>query len=527
MTPRSLPRQENLDRLRSGETWDILVIGGGATGLGTALDAASRGYRVALLEARDFAHGTSSRSTKLIHGGVRYLAQGNLPLVREALHERGLLVRNAPHLVHTREFLVPAYRYWQLPYYGTGLWFYDRLAGGLSLGRSRWISRADTLARASTIHPAGLKGSILYTDGQFDDARLAVSLARTFAGLGGLALNYLSVTALNKRQGRVVGVEARDSETGAAFQIAAAAVVNATGVFADAVRRMDEPDAPAMIAPSQGAHIVLDRTFLPGTTAVMVPHTDDGRVLFAIPWHNRVLVGTTETLMATLPVEPRPLEVEIDFLLKHARRYLDGAPTRSDIKSAFAGLRPLIRRERAKRIATAKLSREHAVFVSESGLVTITGGKWTTYRTMARDAVDHAARVAGLPGRPCETAALRLHGWREPGDGPASHRSLHGSDEPLVEELSRERPGWDEPLHSALPYTPADVVWSARNEAARTVEDVLCRRTRALFLDARASMEIAPRVAALLAEELNRDPAWQADQVEQFRGLAAGYLAAS
>ena len=334
----------------------------------------------------------------------------------------------------------------------------------------------------------------------------------------------MPVTRLIKREGRITGVEARDEETGASLEVPARAVVNATGVFADSVRRMDEPGAPPMIAPSQGAHLVLDRSFLPGSTAIMVPRTDDGRVLFAIPWHDRVLIGTTDTAMAVVPVEPRPLTMEVDFLLDHARRYLDRAPGRGDIKSLFAGLRPLIRPEGAEGTATAKLSREHAVFVSQSGLVTVTGGKWTTYRPMAKDAVDHAARVAGLPGRPCETAALKLHGWNQHIDKMTSHGAYHGADLPAVLELSREHPDWSEPLHPSLPYTPADVVWGARHEAARTVEDVLCRRTRVLFLDARVAMEMAPRVAGLLAAELGRDPAWQSEQIEQFRSLASSYM---
>src|SRR5271165_4283273 len=347
----SLSRNKCLDRLRGSETWDILVIGGGATGLGTAVDAASRGYRTLLLEARDFAHGTSSHSTKLIHGGVRYLAQGNIPLVREALHERGLLLQNAPHLVHCRDFVVPAYHSWQLPYYGMGLWLYDRLAGELSLGRSRWISRTETLTRVPTMRSQGLRGGILYTDGQFDDARLAIVLARTLADLGGCALNDLPVTALARQGGRLAGATARDLETGEEFAVSARAVVNASGVNADDIRRLDEPGAPSLIAPSQGTHIVLDRSFLPGETAVMVPKTDDGRVLFAIPWSGRVLVGTTDTSMATLPPEPRPFDDELDYLLDHAGRYLEKAPVRSDVKSAFAGLRPLIRPASSRGVA--------------------------------------------------------------------------------------------------------------------------------------------------------------------------------
>jgi glycerol-3-phosphate dehydrogenase len=512
-----------LERLSASEPWDILVIGGGATGLGTAMDAASRGYRTALLEAGDFARGTSSRSTKLIHGGIRYLAQGNLPLVREALRERGLLQHNAPHLVQSRDFLVPAYHLWQLPYYGTGLWLYDRLAGSAGLGSSKWLSRAGTLSRVPTLRSSGLRGSILYSDGQFDDARLAISLVRTVCDLGGLALNHTPVTQLSKRGGRICGVDARDNETGARFSVSARAVVNATGVFVDTVCKMDEPSAQPIIIPSQGAHIVLDGKFLQGSTAVMIPRTDDGRVLFAIPWHDRVLIGTTDTSMAVLPEEPRPLAMEVDYLLEHARRYLDRGPDRGDIRSTFAGLRPLIRPQGAKGMNTARLSREHAVFVSQSGLVTITGGKWTTYRPMARDAVDHAARVAGLPGRPCETAALKLHGWQLPTEKSMGHRSFYGADLPAVEALAREHSAWSNPLHPALVYTPADVIWGVREEGARTVEDILCRRTRALFLDACAAISIAPRVAALLAEELGRDQAWQDEQVAQFRSLAAGY----
>jgi glycerol-3-phosphate dehydrogenase len=520
----SLTRTENLDRLRSAETWDILVIGGGATGLGTAVDAAARGYRTLLLEARDFAHGTSSRSTKLIHGGVRYLAQGNIPLVREALHERGLLLQNAPHLVHARDFVLPAFHYWQLPYYATGLWLYDRLAGSLGLGRSRWVSRNEVTSRVATIRRAGLRGGIVYTDGQFDDARLAIALARTLTDLGGCALNYFRVTALLKHVERINGAVAHDDETGEEFSIAAKSVVNATGVFADNIRRLDSPSTLPILAPSQGAHVVLDRSFLPGETALMVPKTDDGRVVFAIPWNGRVIVGTTDTQMATLPLEPRPLETEIEYLLDHAGRYLERAPSRGDIKSMFAGLRPLIRRAASQGAATAQLSREHVVIVSDSGLITITGGKWTTYRRMAKDAVDHAARIGRLPGRPSATASLKLHGWHVDVHQDHSHLALHGADLGELKQLIDSAPHLSDPIHPALPYLNGEVIWAVRHEAARTVEDVLSRRTRALFLDARASIEAAPRVAMLVAQELKRDQAWQEDQVARFTRLAATYL---
>ena len=521
----SLSRSQSLDCLRAGELWEIVVVGGGATGLGTALDAAARGYRTALFEARDFASGTSSRSTKLIHGGVRYLAQGNLALVREALRERGLLLQNAPHLVCRREFIVPAYHFWQLPYYGVGLWLYDRLAGDLSLGRSHWVSKSEAIARVPPLRSAGLRGGIVYSDGQFDDARLAITLARTFVDSSGLAVNYMPVIALENKRGRLSGVRLRDAETGEEFTVRAKAVINATGVYADTIRRLDEPDCQLTITPSQGAHVVLDRSFLAGKTAIMVPRTDDGRVLFAIPWSDRVLVGTTDTSVRALPFEPRPLEMEIDFLLEHLGRYLSKAPLRSDVKSMFAGLRPLLSRPGQKGTSTARLSRDHAVIVSQSGLVTVTGGKWTTYRLMAKEAVDHAARVAGLPGRPCITATRKLHGWEKPEDGQTLHLKEYGTDRPNVQAFMADEPGWAHPIHPSLPYTGAEVIWAVRHEVARSVEDVLARRTRALFLDARASMEAAPAVAKLLAQEIGRDAAWQAGEVARFRELARGYIA--
>jgi glycerol-3-phosphate dehydrogenase len=520
----SLSRAENLERLRAGGMWDVVVIGGGATGLGSAVDAAARGYKTLLLEARDFAQGTSSRSTKLIHGGVRYLAQGNIGLVREALHERGVLFRNAPHLVHARDFVVPAYRWLDLPYYGIGLKAYDWLAGRSDLGASRRIGPDEVVARIPTISRRGLHGGIVYTDGQFDDARLAIALARTLVDLGGTALNQAPVTGFSRRGGRIAGVHLEDAETGEAFAVEARAVINATGVYVDAVRRLDDPAdaATPLLTPSQGAHLVLDQSFLPGTSAMLVPRTDDGRVLFTIPWHNRVLVGTTDTRVAELAIEPRPLREEIAYLLDHVARYLSRSPLASDVLSTFAGLRPLLRGRIGG--STAKLSREHAVVVSNSGLITITGGKWTTYRRMAIDAVDHAARVGGLAERAATTDRLKLHGWVAEPNGTDDHLSFYGSDAPMVSAACRERPGWDQPMHPRLPYRTGEVVWAARHEGARTVGDVLGRRTRSLFLDARASIEVAASVAALLGSELGRDQGWQDRQAEEFRELARGYL---
>ncbi len=518
----SLVRQENLERLRDRTAWDVVVIGGGATGLGSAVDAAARGYRTLLLEAYDFAHGTSSRSTKLIHGGVRYLAQGNFALVRESLHERGVLLRNAPHLVHRLDFVVPAYGWLALPYYGTGLKIYDLMSGSLGVGRSHWLGPAGVAARLPALCSKGLRGGILYTDGQFDDARLAITLARTFADLGGAALNYMKVTAFVKREGRIAEVVARDAETGEEYRVVARSVINAGGVYVDALRRLDDPGAPSLVSPSQGAHLVLDPSFFPGSSALLVPRTDDGRVLFAIPWHGRVLVGTTDTPMTDLPIEPRPLHEEVTYLLGYLDRYFRRPPGRGDVLSIFAGLRPLLRGPAGSK--TAKLSREHAVTVSQSGLVTITGGKWTTYRRMAVDAVDQAARTGGLPQKASSTALLKLHGWREAERGEPGALSVYGSDAASVEQLCRDHPELSGPLHASLPYTAGEAIWAVRQEAARTVDDVLARRTRALFLDARASITAAPHVAALLAAELGKSPLWQAAQAAEFQKLAAGYL---
>jgi len=515
-------RSEMRKRIQAAaEPWDFIIIGGGATGLGVAIEAASRAYRTLLLEQSDFAKGTSSRSTKLIHGGVRYLQRGNVALVLEALKERGILRRNAPHLVHDLPFVVPRYDWWEGPFYGIGLKLYDALAGKHGLGRSRILSKAKTRARISTIETQGLRGGVIYHDGQFDDARLAINMATTASEQGATLLNYAQVVALEKAHGFVNGVLARDLETGAEHPLSARAVINATGAFADGIRRLDDPQARIMISPSQGVHIVLDRSFLPGDSAIMVPHTDDGRVLFAIPWHGRVIVGTTDTPVESVSLEPRPLAAEIDFLLSHAARYLRKDPTPADILSAFAGLRPLIGgRDDDK---SAVLSRDHALHISPAGLVTIAGGKWTTYRKMAEDTVDQAAVLAELEPRPSVTRDLHIHGYHRHAD-KFGDLAAYGSDAPAIEDMLRADPRYGERLHSALPIRAGEVVWAARREMARTVEDFLARRTRALLLDVRASVEMAPKVAELMAIELERDVDWQEEQVDSYGDLARGYL---
>jgi glycerol-3-phosphate dehydrogenase len=502
--------------------WDVLVIGGGASGLGTAVEAASRGYRTLLVERSDFAKGTSSRSTKLVHGGVRYLEQLNLTLVLDALRERGHMLRNAPHLVHDQSFVVPAYSYLSLPYYGFGLKVYERLSGKLSMGRSQLLSRERTLEKLPGILGEGLRGGILYHDGQFDDARYAISLMRTFQDLGGTAINYVEAVALLQHGGKTIGIQARDTEGGAAFDLQAKVVVNACGVYMQETLAMDHAVNDSLLAVSQGSHFVLPRSFLPGNTAVMIPRTADGRVLFAIPWHGATIVGTTDEPVEGATAEPRALRSEKEFLLDHIARYFGRAPRETEILSMWSGLRPLVRKAGMK---TSQLSRDHTILVSQSGLVTVTGGKWTTYRRMGQDTIDHACRVASLPKQPSRTLELKLHGWTMDSAGDCSEwERVYGSDLPAIRALSSEDAGLDALMHPRLPFRLREVLWSARHEMARTVEDVLARRTRALFLDARAAIEAAPAVSSLLATELNRSEAWAAQDLANFVETAKGYL---
>ncbi len=507
------------------QAWDLIVVGGGATGVGVAIDAAARGYDVLLLEQSDFGKGTSSRSTKLAHGGVRYLEQGNIGLVMEALKERGLLLRNAPHLVHDMAFVVPNYDWWEAPFYGLGLKLYQLLAGKYGFGTSRILSKEETLEHLPTLKTEGLRGGAVYYDGQFDDARLLIHMAVTAHEQGATLLNYAEVTGLTKDdQGFVNGVTAQDVETGMAIGATAKVVINATGAFTDGLRQKAEPAAEPMIVPSQGIHLVFDASFLPGNSAILDPHTSDGRVLFAIPWHGHTLVGTTDTPVPRATLEPIAMEQEIEFVLATAGQYMAKAPTRTDVLSVFAGIRPLVRAPGATN--TAALARDHVIHIDRSGMVTICGGKWTTYRHMAEDCVDQAALLAQLPEKPCVTHHLNIHGFH----GAAQQfgaLAVYGSDAYEIRKLIEADPRLGEQLHAALPYVKAEVVWAARNEMARTVEDVLARRTRALFLNARAALEMAPGVADLMALELGWGEAVREKQFAVFRDVASNYLLAS
>ncbi|MGA8530881.1 MAG: glycerol-3-phosphate dehydrogenase/oxidase [Acidobacteriaceae bacterium] len=519
-----MDRAAMLNRLRARrEPWDIVIVGGGATGAGIAVDAASRGFATLLLEREDFGKGTSSRSTKLVHGGVRYLEQGNISLVMEALRERGILRRNAPHLVHDVPFVVPNYSWWETPFYGIGLKIYDLLAGQYGFGKSRLLSSDETLERLPNLRQEGLRGGVIYHDGQFDDARLLIHLMATACDHGATVLNYTPVVAMRRdNTGFINGVVAEDSESGERFTIDALVVVNATGIFTDETRRLANPGAPPMIQPSQGIHLVLDREFLRGSTAIMVPHTSDGRVLFAIPWHQHTIVGTTDTPIDAPSYEPLPFEHEIAFILETASEYLSRPPRREDVLSVYVGIRPLVKAAGSDTGNTSAISRDHTIHIDDSGLLTIAGGKWTTYRRMAQDAVDHAITLGKLEDKPCVTQNLHLHGYAE-GTVDANALAVYGSDAEKIRRLAVESPELAQPLDPELPPIAAEVVWAVREEMARSVEDILARRTRALFLRARAALRMAPTVAALMARELGHDSAWIDRQLEDFRQLAAQY----
>ncbi|MGD0475765.1 MAG: glycerol-3-phosphate dehydrogenase/oxidase [Candidatus Velthaea sp.] len=521
---RPLDRAASVTRLES-EPFDLLVVGGGATGLGTAVDAALRGYRTALIEAADFAKATSSRSTKLVHGGVRYLQSGEIGLVREALHERTLLRSNAPHLVHDLGFVLPTFDAFATAYYAAGLTAYDLLAGRSDFGRSRILGKSGVLARVPNVDGQRLFGGVEYHDGQFDDARLAIALARTAAENGAVVANYVRAERFVYDCGRIAGVVAADLETGIELTIRATVVVNATGIFVDTLRALDVPDAPPLLALSRGTHLVFDRAVLGADWALMIPKTDDGRVLFAIPWHDRVVVGTTDIPAERAELDPTPAAAEIDYLLEHLNRYVHAPVGRSDIRAAFAGLRPLVNHSAVA--TTAKLSREHTIETSTTGLITVTGGKWTTYRRMAQDVVDAAGARGTLPPRPCVTAQTLLHGAGTNAEvirlQPAADAlRVYGTDAPEIDALAAADPALAVKLDDRLPYTRAHAVYAVRAEMARTVDDVLARRTRALFLDEAASLAAAPDVARIIGAERGMPAEWIAAEIAGFGTIARG-----
>ncbi|MDF3076582.1 MAG: FAD-dependent oxidoreductase [Sphingobacteriaceae bacterium] len=514
-------RSHFIHAIEENNNWDIIIIGGGATGLGTAVDAASRGYKTLLLEQYDFAKGTSSRSTKLVHGGVRYLAQGDIALVYEALKERGLLFKNAPHLAREQEFIIPCYGYFSTAKFLAGLKFYDLLAGGRGFKHSAFLSPKKVLEAIPGLEKKGLIGGVRYSDGQFDDARLAVNLAQTSAEKGGVLINYMKVTGLEKSNGKLSGVKAVDIETNKEYNLKAKVVINATGVFVDDILQMDIPSKKPIVQPSQGVHLVVDPSFLAGSSALMIPETDDGRVLFGVPWHGKVLLGTTDTPLKQHSLEPTALEQEIEFILKTAGRYLTKKPTRADVLSVYAGLRPLAAPTNDTN-STKEISRSHKLLLSDSGLITITGGKWTTYRKMAEDVVDKAIQVGGLTPAKCVTAKLPVHGALPV--NTTQRLSVYGTDAEGIRKVAQEDPELNAPVLYGYDTVKAEIVWIVRNEMARSIEDVLARRLRTLFLDAKGAIAMAPEVAKIMAAELGKSEEWQKTQVEQFTKLANQYL---
>ena len=506
-----------------GKVWDMVVIGGGASGLGIAVDAATRGLSVALVEKTDFAKCTSSRSTKLVHGGVRYLQKGDVMLVLEALRERGRMKANAPHLVKDQAFVISNYRHWDNFLYFCGLTCYDLLSFGFGYGRSRFISARKVMQYLPTSVRKGLKGGVVYHDGQFDDSRMAINLAQTCVENGGTVVNHLTATGmLHDEKGRVAGIECTDELSGKSYTLRARSVVNAAGCFVDDIMHMDTPEHRKMVTPSQGVHLVLDKKFLQSDYAVMVPKTSDGRVLFAVPWHDKVVVGTTDIVRPTAEEEPRPLKEEIDFILGTAGLYMNPAPTYRDILSVFAGQRPLAAPKKEGK-NTKEISRSHKIIVSKNGLITITGGKWTSYRLMAEDTVDRAIEECGLPRRRCLTKRFRIHGYRKNPD-LTNHLYVYGSDEPKILDLIARQPELGEKLSPKFDYTLAEVVWAVREEMAMTVEDVLARRVRMLFVDAREAMAAARKTAETIARELGYDNGWVDAEVERFTDMAKHYV---
>jgi len=509
--------QQNKERI-----WDVIVIGGGATGLGIALDAVTRGYKTLLLEQSDFTKSTSSKSTKLVHGGVRYLAQGDILLVKEALHERGIMLKNAPHLTANQEFVIPVYTLWDVILYFVGLKFYDLLAGRLSLGRSYFINRKETLKRLPLLKHDKLKGGIVYHDGQFDDSRMAIALATACVENGGSVLNYFRVDGLTKdEKGKITGVKAENLETGNKYTINAKLVINAAGVFADEIYRMDNPEARQSIRPSQGVHIVLDNSFLQSQSAIMIPKTEDGRVLFAIPWYGKVVTGTTDTPLDAISLEPKPLDEEVDFILRTAGKYLEKQPSREDVLCIFAGLRPLAANP-DNPSATKEVSRRHKITLSQSGLLSIIGGKWTSYRRMAEETIDRAIKAGVLEKRKCITKEYRLCS-HDP-DLHTERLQIYGNKAVEIEKMICEQPVLGKKLNPLLPYTRAEIVWICRNEMPRTIEDMLARRTRSMFLDVKTSLAIAPAVAEIMAEEFRYDTTWKEQQLKEYNKLIINYL---
>lgn len=519
-----MKRDQQLEQLKSTSHFDLLIIGGGATGCGVALDAASRGLKVALVEMNDFAEGTSSRSTKLVHGGVRYLEAAikkldrvQYNLVKDGLHERYTLLKNAPHLANRLPLVTPIYRWIDVPYVYAGLKLYDLLAGQRGIGHSQLLSRKEALRRFPTLKAAGLKAGVLYYDGQFHDARMALSLALTAAQEGATIANHVRVCELLKNDGKICGARLVDRINGESWHIAASGIINATGPFTDQIRGLDIPETAPILSASSGIHIVLDKSFAPPDTGLLIPETDDGRVLFVLPWEGHALVGTTDD-PAKISEHPKAQEAQITYLLKHIGRYFNLQVERTDIKAVWSGLRPLVRDPTAT--DTAQLARDHVIEISASGLLTIAGGKWTTYRKMAEDTVNAALKQFRLnpAHKTCQTEQLPLVGGKDyretiqqelqqntafSANIAAYLQRTYGDQAFQVAELATTDGG--KLLCQGHPILEAEVVYAVRHEMAERVIDVLARRTPLALVDQAASRRVISQVAELMASELGWD----------------------
>jgi glycerol-3-phosphate dehydrogenase len=514
-----IKRSDLLNKIKDTKQFDVVIIGGGAVGLGAGLDASSRELKTLVIEKYDFAKGTSSRSTKLLHGGVRYLAQLHFNLVKDSLREKERLYNNAPHLTKDCEFIIPCYKYFDMLFYRAGLFLYDVLAGFPKGHTSGFLSKAALIKKYPNIKQQGLVGGIVYHDGIFDDARLALSLSRSIIALKSFAINYCEAIDFIKENGKIVGVVVKDRLSGEEFTVSSSCVLNATGIFSDEIRNIDQPNSPAIVQQAQGVHIVVDKKHFNSAESLLIPKTDDGRVLFTVPWHGEVLVGTTDTKVEESKIEPVAFKEEINFIIGNINKYLEKPITEKDILSIYAGIRPLIKQDSSN---TSAISREEKMVLSQSNLVSVIGGKWTSYRRMSEKVVDFLIANKLVKAGKSNTANLQLHGFlkREYVEILDDHIRQYGSDLKILKTLE----GNEEKIHPKMPFTKAQVLYALRYEQAQTVDDVLARRTRALFLNAKYAKEAAQTVAEIMAKELGKNQAWIKEQVAYFEDVAKNYI---
>lgn len=505
------------------QEFDVIIIGGGATGLGVAVESISRGYKTLLLEAYDFGKGTSSKSTKLVHGGIRYLANLDFELVSEGLDERFYFLKNAPHIASTQAYLVPFYSFLDKIKYFLGIKLYDYLAKDKKVGQSKFLSIKETIQYAPDLDTNGLKGGAIYYDGQFDDTRMLITLLQTFKSMGGVAYNYHEVTNFIKDSNNIIsGVKVFDKLNQSNLEFSTNIVINATGTFTDELLNLDDLTIKHNnVEAAQGTHLVFEPEIFNSDCALVIPKTTDGRILFVLPWHGKVVVGTTDIAVSKPVLDPKPRAEEISFILDTLNCYTNRQATINDIKSVFTGQRPLVRPKNAKN--SAKISRKHEILYSTSGLISIVGGKWTIYRKMGEDTINFAINKNLLSKSQSVTKELKLFAANK--NNYTYPLNVYGDEVNKILEIQKELSNFDK-IHPDLPYFQAEVIYQIRYEMAKTLEDVLVRRTRAIFLDAKATINAAILVATLMATELNlrNSNEWVTKQVEDFKKTNMKYL---